>query len=158
MDLAVHSRIFAIHIIQQIRMHEAMIERGIETLFLGVAAAVHLNAIQSGVPLRIRLLANTGEIPGRIFLSEIGSGVFETHVGNGGPDLDGIRHRVERQDCAAIFAGGIGRIAEGIAVPGLDTVKRPVKFRDKINSERALLCAANMVIVHAGHFVAVDRD
>ena len=158
MNFSIHAGIFTVAILQPIRLHETMVKRRVKCLPLFIRAADDLNAIQNGIPSRVRLLPDGGKIPCPIFRRQIGFGVGDAHIRNSDAHLhDRICRGVKSQNGAARFALRVGCVANRLRCPSFCALKWAVKLRGEIKRVSAVR-SADFADVIAGHFISGDGN
>ncbi len=129
-----HQRIFAVHVLQDVRMDERMVEGGVEDGLLLFGAAGNADAPQLLLPGLFRRIADGREVKAGLLRIQILPRIVDAHEGNAHLDQDlfSLGEVLVAEPVADIVPGklpGIGLVQfvpAGIAVPGRLGRHRPL--------------------------------
>ncbi len=143
--LLVHARVLAVHVTDQVRLLEAVVQRGVEH----GAGAADPHSAQFGVP---GALGRGGHLVDRSVRlgAQVAFGAFERHVGDRQPHADpaarGEAHVAAGATPRAVPAGGVALAAglvgatglQGVVPPGAGAGDRLVELRHEVQPVVAL--------------------
>src|SRR5215207_11555393 len=160
MDRVVEAAVLPVYVVRDVRVLQDVIQRGVELLQVGAAAAARLHAVEDGVPRGVSRGAARVEVEARALGGQVGLRAGEAHEGDADLDVDHlVAGRVEGDVPARIDAAGVRRPGrDGTAEPGAEAAGRPVELHHEEDRVRLGGAAEAAAGERTGELVAADAQ